>query len=260
MRAGGIAVLLASNEAYFSKCSQTIRALRTTGNYIGAIEYVAFDNGALMSARMESGITNVRPLNVVVPDTVPSITPCTLLHKKRRSLNTSTAYLHKALVTMSPWWRALYRVILFLDCGIRVHKSIKPLLGMASAISHYDVPRFYAHSNAYPTYEWSLRTGFHRNCSTSLYAQLKSEHNLNSDYFQSTVMLYDTRLLQNLSALISLYIRFGPIADGDQDILSLYYMSIVRHWTPLPVGGPHCYYDYLARANTGCRSYILTKL
>lgn len=255
-----IAVLLASNDAYFPKCSQTVRELRTAGKYMGVVEYVAFDNGALWSARTDPGITNVRPLNLVVPDMIPSITPCIFLAQKRRVFNASTAYLHKSLVTMSPWWKALYRMILYLDCGCHVHNSIRPLLTMSSMATRINNPRFYAHSNAYPTYEWSLRTGFHKKCSTSLYAQLESEYALDIDYFQSTIMLYDTRLLQNLSTLISLYKRFGPIADGDQDILSLYFVNILRRWTPLSVEGPHCYYDYLARVGTGCRSYIITKI
>lgn len=255
---GNIAVLLASNHMYFPRCEKTVNTLRTAGKYTGVVEYVAFDNGALRSARTVTGITNVRPLNLVVPDTIPSITPCIFLAKKRRVA--STAYLHKSLVTMSPWWRALYRQILYLDCGCKVHKPIGRLLMMSSMATRINIARFYAHSNAYPTYGWSLRNGFHKKCSTSLYAQLESEYALDIDYFQSTIMLYDTRLLKNLSTLISLYKRFGSIADGDQNILSLYFIHMLRRWTPLPVGGPHCYYDYLARKGTGCHSYIITKI
>lgn len=120
-----------------------------------------------------------------------------------------------------------------------------------------------ANPDAWPAFleDWTMATQLSRGCNDTLllYRELSSTLNLNStDYFQSTVLLFDTHILTDstLADICKLYHKWGALADSDQIIFSVYWNNIKRLYRPLPYrvygisGSPTMYtipYDYYER-------------
>ena len=113
-----------------------------------------------------------------------------------------------------------------------------------------------------------MRRVLHASCNASAHTQLiaRFPRAPSSDWFQSTVMLYPTSLLgrwdEALVAIVALYQAFGGIVEGDQDILSLYWIHQRQAARSLPMQGPNCLYDYTFRKPhpSRCQTFVLTKL
>jgi hypothetical protein len=53
-----------------------------------------------------------------------------------------------------------------------------------------------AHSDVYPEYKLKLHNQFDMT-NTKYFTKLNNKYNLNIDYFQTTIMLYDTAIIKN---------------------------------------------------------------
>jgi hypothetical protein len=128
-----------------------------------------------------------------------------------------------------------------------------------------------ANPDAWPTFphDWTIGAQLSRGCNDSekLYSELNRTFQVESqDYFQSTVVLFDTKILTSSSILelCALYHKWGVLADSDQIIFSLYWNDLKKVYKPLPYrvygnsGSSSKYtipYDFYARM-TG--PYVLT--
>jgi hypothetical protein len=143
--------------------------------------------------------------------------------------------------------------IFYIDAGTNVYSSIEPI------INSYVPNKFLAHSDAYPSYEWKLRIQF---IEDSLFADLEQEYNLNVDYPQTTIMLYDTNLINDdtFNVLISLSERYPISKTNDQGIIALYVTNIKKCWEQIKLGDDNTwYYDYIRRLDKSNKPYILLK-
>ena len=79
--------------------------------------------------------------------------------------------------------------VFYLDCGITIFSDVSPIINQIAENT------LLAHSDAYPTFKWKLHDQFDRN--NKLFKKLNNTYNLNIDYFQTTIMIYDTKIIEN---------------------------------------------------------------
>ena len=117
-----------------------------------------------------------------------------------------------------------------------------------------------AHSDAYPNYEWKLHIQFDKT-NTDFFTKLNNTYNLNIDYFQTAMMLYDTKIIQNntYDNLLKLSIEYPISRTNEQGIMALYFTNIQPLFKQINIHNEHIYfYDYLSRNKNN--KYIMLKM
>tara|TARA_B100002019_G_C21194737_1_gene560765 strand:+ start:378 stop:1055 length:678 start_codon:yes stop_codon:yes gene_type:complete len=138
--------------------------------------------------------------------------------------------------------------IFYMDCGIHIYDDISPIIN--EAIDN----KLLAHSDAYPTYEWKLRGQFNEDI------ELNKIYNLDIDYFQSTILLFDTNIIEDntFTEIIDLVNKYPTGRTNDQCYLSLYFIIIKPCWKQIKIKNNKTYfYDYLSRNKEN--KYIMLK-
>jgi len=147
-----------------------------------------------------------------------------------------------------------YNYVFYLDCGIHIFQPISQLLQTKQPNT------LLAHSDAYPQFEWKLKCQFDET-QTKLFSELSSTYNLSQDYCQTTIMLYDTSIIDadTFQNLYDLAVKFPISKTNDQGIIALYYTQIKPHFKQIPVRNQETwFYDYLSRAKQF--KYIMLKI
>ena len=120
----------------------------------------------------------------------------------------------------------------------------------------------YAHSNCYPTYEWKLKQEFMEPLfDASGYDLFQRTYDLEREYFQSTILLYDTRILKpgTVDRLFELAAKY-PTTRGDQGILNLYFQFEHACWTQIPLRDEQGWlYDFHERGSHKQEEYCILK-
>lgn len=147
-----------------------------------------------------------------------------------------------------------WKYIFYIDSGSTIFSSIQPLLNAAKQNT------FLAHSDAYPQYTWKLNGQF-VNVGDE-YIQLTKEYNLDIDYPQTTIMLYDTSIIteSTFKDLVELAERYNFSMSNDQGIVALYFTNIKPLWEQIKLGDENMwYYDYLLRPEKCNKRHIILK-
>jgi hypothetical protein len=108
--------------------------------------------------------------------------------------------------------------------------------------------RLLAHSDAYPSYKWKLSVQFDQN--HELYKELNEKFTLDINYFQTTIMLYSTDIIEDntFKELYDLTLKYPISNTNDQGIISLYFTNIKNVWRQIQtMDGNNSYYSYLER-------------
>ena len=119
-----------------------------------------------------------------------------------------------------------------------------------------------AHSDSYPTYEWKLSIQFDKIQFPELFEELSNCFNLEIDYFQSTIMLFDTKIILNdtFDELIMLSKKWINSRTNEQAIMNLYFNCCRKVWKPSLIKDNEIYYyDFFERGNLNCHNYIMLK-
>ena len=110
---------------------------------------------------------------------------------------------------------------------------------------------------------WGLRGQFSFQMLDAPSRLALSEYDLDGDdYFQSCILVYDTRILKKntVDDLFSLAEQF-PGARGDQPILNLYFMCKLGLWRQIPLRDQSGFlYDFMARSGFQNTDYRLLKI
>ncbi len=261
----GVAVVLIcdSNPKYFERCLRTVRGVRGAGRYLGDVCLVTDQQSR---SKYQAALNHDPRLEVVAFDKidVPSLQTLTAAHPEKASGCALKFNLFR------PFFRK-WRYVLYIDCGVRVRGPLGPIFATRAP------GRLLAHSDAYPEYTRTLRHQFDdgkaaragRSAADTMnvratFEKLESRFNLDVDYFQSTLMLYDTVLAsaESFDAILRLYNNYPIGKLNDQCFLSLYFGNIARRWTQIPLRGPsgQALYDYHRRLRHGFRPPVLTKI
>lgn len=138
--------------------------------------------------------------------------------------------------------------IFYMDSGIHIYDDISPIINQATN------NKLLAHSDAYPTYNRKLRNQFNEDI------EVNKMYDLNIDYFQSTIMLFDTNIIEDntFTELIDLVNKYPKGITNDQSYLALYFTIIKPYWKQIKIKNEKTYfYDYLSRNNKN--KYIMLK-
>jgi hypothetical protein len=113
-----------------------------------------------------------------------------------------------------------------------------------------------AHSDAYPTYEWKLHVQFDK--TNDYFTKLDTTYNLNIDYCQTTIMLYDTKIIKEntYDDLLNLLLEYPISITNDQGIIALYFTNKNLFKQIKTHNENTQFYDYLPRNN---KPYIMLK-
>jgi hypothetical protein len=141
----------------------------------------------------------------------------------------------------------------YIDCGITIFSDIHPILNSKKE------GKLLAHSDAYPTYVWKLHTQFEH--MDPYFADMRSKYSLDIDYFQTTIMLLDTAIIQDdtFDKLYELSVQYPISKTNDQGIIALYFTNKYPVWQQIQVDNDDTmYYDYLRRGHD--KQYIMLKM
>ena len=147
-------------------------------------------------------------------------------------------------------------VVFYMDSGVTVQSSLQRFIQSCEPDDC-----FYAHSDAYPTYEWTLATQFIPDLFTeenrAEFLQ-KYPKQLEGDYFQTTLFIYDTGLIQSDSVQTLFELNDKYTSYGDQGIFNLY---IGARWKQIKLRDEVGWlYDYLVRDGESRADYAVLKI
>jgi len=219
------------DKEYFSRFAFTCNQLVVKGNYKGDICLVVGDdlrNDPMLDC---DAIKN----NNVTVQYFPDVTVVQNLASSCRNVPWQKFHLFN---TFFKKWDYVF----YLDCGLTIFSDISPILAEARENT------LLAHSDAYPTFTAKLASQFDQ--TTDTFTQLNKTYNLNVDYFQSTMMLYDTKLIQ-LSTFRDIYnlaLRYPISKTNEQGIIALYFTCVKPSFAQIKLGDDNMFfYDYLKR-------------
>jgi len=241
------------DKAYFSKFIYTCNQLIDNGKYKGNICLVVGDdlhNNELLNCDI------IKNNNIIVKY-FPNISFSNYFIDIQRKMNRPSHWFQKLfqfhkLHLFNTFFKQ-WDYIFYLDCGINIFSDISPI------INEITENTLLAHSDAYPTYEWKLHNQFDKN-NIEYFTKLNNTYNLNIDYFQTTIMLYDTKIITNdtYNNLLNLLIEYPISITNDQGIIALYFTNIQPLFSQIKICNEDIFfYDYLSRNKNN--KYILLK-
>ena len=107
-----------------------------------------------------------------------------------------------------------------MDCGITILNDITPMMEVR------EKNKLLAHSDSYPKYDNNLDYQF--DTFMEEFQNLRENYCLNIDYPQTTIMLFDTNLIEDnmRDKLLDLTYKYPISLTNDQGIIALYFTCI----------------------------------
>jgi hypothetical protein len=248
-----VCVVFLCNKAYFNKFVYTCNQLIKNGKYAGNICLVVgndLNNDELLNCDI------IKNNNITIKY-FPDIAFSNEFHDIQKNLNRPPHWFKKQfqfhkLHLFNNYFKK-WNYIFYLDCGISIFSDISPIINEIAENT------LLAHSDAYPTYKWKLHDQFDKN-NIEYFTKLNNTYNLNDDYFQTTIMLYDTNIIENdtYDNILNLLIEYPISITNDQGIISLYFTQIQPAFKQIKTHNESTYfYDYLYRNRNN--KYIMLK-
>jgi hypothetical protein len=248
-----VCVVFLCNKAYFNKFIYTCNQLITHGKYNGNICLVVGDDLNNDELLNHDFIKN----NNITIKYFPNISFPTDFFIVNNNIKTDGRNLTKKFQ-----WHKLHlfntffkkwNYIFYIDCGMSIFSDISPIINEVAENT------LLAHSDAYPTYEWKLHDQFDKT-NTEFFTKLNNTYDLNIDYFQTGIMLYDTKIIQNdtYDNLLKLSIEYPISKTNEQGIMALYFTNIQPLFKQIKTHNEFIYfYDFMPRNNKN--KYIMLK-
>jgi hypothetical protein len=245
-------VVFLCDKAYFNKFTYTCNQLITNGKYNGNICLVIGDdlyNDKILDCDI------IKNNNIIIkyfPNIQFSNVFLDIQKKMKRPPHWFKKQFQFHKLHLFNTFFKQWNYIFYLDCGITIFSDITPILNEITKNT------LLAHSDAYPSYEWKLHDQFDKNYE-KYFTKLNNTYNLNIDYFQTTIMLYDTKIINNdtYDNLLNLLIEYPISITNDQGIIALYFTNIQPLFKQIKTHNNNTYfYDYLSRNN---KKYIMLK-
>jgi len=245
-----LAVVFVCNAKYFDKFVETCTALIDVGEYKGDIVLVIGDDICEEDAKQHAFIKSQQIIVHKCPDiTFANFATMTETNTMCGKTGNKLFQYHKyhLFTTFFKRWDTIF----YIDAGAKIFNNIHPILDCATETKD----ALLAHSDAYPTYQWKMSGQFRGDC-----RELSERWDLERDYFQSTIMLFDTSIIEEdtFRELCDLTEKYPTSGTNDQGILNLYFVCIKNKWRQIPMENDDTYfYDFNIRKND--KPYIMTK-
>lgn len=254
MRSNGICVALVCNRAYLHKALLTIWQLRIFGRFSGDVVLVIGDDLRDAIGALRRSLLRITPLYFPdierdLEDKVINRAPGTLDSQSKKTFQ------FQKFFCFSPVFKKWNRV-LYLDAKMRIYAPLDPLFRVDCSGS------LVAHSDAYPDFQWTLSDQFNFVDFPELRSKLSEVADLSSDYFQTTMMYYDTAIIEDgtVTELIELSRTFPNSRTNDQGIINIWAQNR-GIWKKLPTKrhGTRFLYDFHERPGCGPEDYLMVK-
>lgn len=252
LRQSTVCVVFVCNKAYFSKFVETCQQLLTNGNYRGSVSLIIGDD-LENDPLLECSFIKEHKIQVKhFPDIEFKGDFLDIQYSMPREWFWREKLFQYHKFYLFDTFFKQWDFILYLDCGVTIFSDITPILQEATE------GRLVAFSDGYPKYIWKLDCQFHRD--SEYYPLLSNAYNLQIDYFQTTLMLYDTNLIKEntLRNIIKLAETYPISKTNDQGILSLYFTAVEPVFKQISIKNDTTYlYDYNPRDKIS--KYIILK-
>ena len=247
-------VVLVTNRKYLRRCLLTVWQLRFFGKYRGDVVVIVGSDLVRHIPVLEKLFLRISP--VYFPEFDLSS-----VHSRLHGAQglggtefTKTFQYHKFHVFDEYFTR--WKRVLYLDSGMTVLRPIKNLWSVHSAGA------LVAHSDAFPSFVWKLRGQFNWVDFPDLEPDMEHLLDLDTDYFQTTMMLFDTSIISpaTVQELVDLTHRFPNSRTNDQGIVNLWALP-KGLWKSLPtsrIDGSFLY-DFAERDGLSEKDYVLLK-
>jgi len=246
-----VCIILMTNKGYLEKAKITINQIRKVGNYKDDVVLLIGDDLKNEKIDIENVIVKYFPnfdrSNIIeflkkkpLDGDGREITKVFQWHK-----------IHCFDVYFKQWKKCFY-----IDVGMQIYKSIDKILNLDCD------DKLLAHSDSYPMYEWKLKNQFDNKQFPDLYNELYNNYNLEIDYFQSTILLYDTNIIEENTKnnLIELSNKYINSKTNEQGIMNIYFNCIIKIWESIKLKDNNTYYyDFMERENLKWYNYIMLK-
>lgn len=248
-------VILVFNKKFVDKSHETIKQIREVGKYNGDIVCIISDdlkdNIDLLYRDENIIIKHFKEINKTKVGEIFSKTPIT---SDMQGLYKPIQW-HK-FNCFNTYFRDNYKKCLYLDTGMSILKPLDKIIDLDCE------GKFLAHSDAYPTYEWKLSIQFDNKVFPNEYDKLINAYNLETNYFQSTMFMFDTKIIEDdtYDKLIELSDEYPNSKTNDQGIMNLYFLCIRNIWEQIKIKDDETfYYDFSERNGLNKNNYILLK-
>lgn len=247
-------VVFVCNKGYFDRFIHSVNQLVTNGKYTGNICLVIGDD-LLNDPLLNNDI--IKNHKIIVKH-FPDIKFTNEFMQVQSNLDRESHWIvrmfqyHKfhLFQTFFKQWDYIF----YLDCGMNIISDISPMLNEVCENT------LLAHSDAYDEYIWKLDTQYQKN--NSYFDNMNNKYNLNIDYPQSTILLYDTKLITEttFNELVNLALEYPISLTNDQGIIALYFTNIKPLFKQIKThSGDKFYYDFSPRHNRKIEDYIMLK-
>ena len=247
-------VVFLCNKKYFNKFINSCNQLITNGKYSGNICLVIGDDLNNDNLIKSNFIKNNNILVKYFPDiSFPNDFNINIKNVKSDGRNINKKFQWHKLHLFNTFFKQ-WDYIFYLDCGIKIFSDISPMLKECKQNT------LLAHSDSYPSFQWKLHIQFYKT-NIEYFKKLNNKYNLNIDYFQTTIMLYDTKIIENntYDDLLNLSIEYPISRTNEQSIIALYFTNIKPYWKQIKTHNKNTYfYDYMSRNKSN--KYIMLKM
>jgi len=244
-------IILMCNKLYLEKAKNTISQLRTIGNFKDDI--VLLIGNDLKDENINLNNVIVKYFHDIDRRQIIEILKYKPVSLDGREFSKSFQW-HKVHIFDTYFKR--WKKCLYIDAGMHIFKPIDKIINLDCT------DKIIAHSDAYPTYEWKLKIQFDERQFPELYQELISNYDLEIDYFQSGILLYDTNIVDDNTKkeILELSNKYINSRTNEQGIMNLYFNCIKKIWKPAKIKDEETYYyDYWERGNLMCTDYIMLK-
>tara|TARA_Y200000002_G_scaffold349835_1_gene326746 strand:+ start:4745 stop:5704 length:960 start_codon:yes stop_codon:yes gene_type:complete len=237
-----ICCVFVSNKKYIEKFYETCSQLLTVGKYTGDICLIIGDDLNNDDFKNSEFVTK----NNIIIKHFPDIQFTSEFVELQKQLNRPSFWFEKLFqyhkfYLFSEYFKK-WDYILYMDCGLTIFNDINPMLNVRRK------NKLLAHSDNYPKYSLFLDCQF--DTFKEQFQKLRETYCLNVNYPQTTIMLFDTNLIEeNMSSkLLDLTYKYPISITNDQGIIALYFTCINPCFEQIPLKNNDTYfYDYFLR-------------
>ncbi len=146
--------------------------------------------------------------------------------------------------------------VLYIDVGMKIYKDINIFWEIVKENT------LLAHCDSYPSFETDMRVNFNQTSYPEIYNKLNDNINLKRTGFQSTMMLFDTKIIKSdtFKTLTDLMKDYYISVNNDQGILNIYFNGVNHLWSPITTFKNGTFlYDFHERWNFNSTNYTMLK-
>jgi hypothetical protein len=253
-------LVFVANEPYVGRAFQSISSARTIGEWRDDIILMGPES-LLQLLPFQQSLTQYEVQFVAIPFCpVNSVQPFWDQHKTHENYDyiKTHPYIYQKFFAFHTMFKA-WDVVFYMDSGCVIQGPLERMKTMCT-------PRnfLYAHSDSYPFYTYrSLDCQFRFELAdASIKQELESRHNLDIDYFQSTLMIYNTKILEDstIKRLFELAEKYPMSVRMDQGILNLYWTCERKLWRQMPLQDEVGFlYNFLELKGCKTKDYLILK-